>query len=1066
MKGTGGSLARFSVRQGVLVNILFGVCLLAGYYGARRIAVDAYPNVDLDAAAIYTVWIGASPAEIDNLVTARIEDELEGIRGIDRIVSDSRPNRSSILVKFRETLTDREVDRAFQDIRAALERIDDLPEEAERPVLQRQTVFEIFPLVSVAVGYARPELEPVARAVARELRENLLEIDGVGKVDDRDLREPEYTVRVDRHRLERYDVTLEEVVALLEATNRNVPAGELHHGDGGEFGIKAAGNYLTARDLEETVIRQDPEGAHVLVRDVAGVVPGFEERDVFSRFNGRDAVILPVSKEEGRNSLELVDTLRADLDAFRARGLPAGIEVGIALDSSQIIRDRFKILLSNLGTGMVLVFLALWMGIGIRNAVLAIIGVPFCYLVAILFLGAIDVSLNAISLFAMVLVSGVIVDDALIVLENTYRHLEEKRPLREAVIQGAAEVFWPVMSSTLTTLSAFLPMLIMVGVTGEFFAIIPKVITVALLASLFECFVVLPVHYLHFGQRLRKEKPHFTRPGLLFRGFERLRVHYRVALDVCLRHRYATVVWLLAAAIVAVTLWGTLDTVLFPSDFQVFLVNMEMPTEASLEQTAEAAAAVDELLHAVNREGPFRGQIEAWTTTLGAMFTEDNYVLLGPHVAQAFVSLKQGTGVDPIEVRDYASALLERVRREPRGADEQRIASGLKRFAKVSAVPQADGPPTGKPVAVRIRCDDLDEAEAVATRIKAFLRTLPGVIDIADNHDEGRVEYSLALREELAAAQGITFGRAARTLVAANEGLVVSVFKDPGGLDDADVRVRLDASDLGSVADLGRVRIRNAAGVTVPLSSIARITGERSHAGIYRYDGRRTVVVNADVQETVTNATAVNEALRQRFDTPEFRAAHPAVGLRFGGEFEETRKSFASLGEAFKVAVLAIYMILAAQFRSYALPLVILLTVPFAFIGVVVGLFVTGNPFTIMAGIAMVGLAGIAVNDAIVLVDFIHNRRREGMALLEAVHAGCHLRARPIMLTSVTTIAGLLPMALGLTGFSKLWSPFAATICFGILFSTLLTLLVIPAGYVIVEDLKARLARRRAAVSP
>ena len=247
---TGSALARFSVRKGVLVNILFVVCLLAGYYGVRHIAVDAYPNVDLDAAAIYTVWIGASPDEIDNLVTARLEDELEGIRGIDRIVSDSRPNRSSIMVKFRETLSDAQVDRAFQDIRAALERIEDLPEEAERPRLVRQTVFEIFPLVSIAVSYDRPELEPVARAVARELREELFTIDGVAKIDDRDLREPEYTVFVDRMRLERYDVTLEEVVALAAATNRNVPAGELARGDGDEYGIKAAGNYLTARDLE------------------------------------------------------------------------------------------------------------------------------------------------------------------------------------------------------------------------------------------------------------------------------------------------------------------------------------------------------------------------------------------------------------------------------------------------------------------------------------------------------------------------------------------------------------------------------------------------------------------------------------------------------------------------------------------------------------------------------------------------------------------------------------------------------------------------------------------------
>lgn len=1057
------AFARFSVKQGVLFNILFVVCLVAGAYSLRHVAVDAYPNVDLDAAMIQTLWLGASPEEVDTLVTAKIEDELEGIRGIDRIVSDSRPNRSSILIKFKEDLTDRDVDRAFDDIRAALQRLDDLPEDAEDPVLQRQTVFEIFPLVSVAVGYARPGLEPVARAVARELREELLEIDGVSKIRDRDLREPEFTVRVDPERLERYDLTLEEVMALLEATNRNVPAGEVSRQGGVEVGVKAAGNYLTARDLEQTIIRQDPGGAHVRVGDIATVVGGYEKRDVYSRFNGRDAIILPVSKEEGRNSLTLVDTVRAHLRDFEARGLPDGIELGVPLDSSQIIRDRLKVLLTNLASGIVLVFLALWAGIGIRNAMLAIVGIPFCYLVAVMFMGAFGVSVNAISLFAMVLVSGVIVDDALIVLENIYRHLEEGIELREAVVQGSSEVFWPVFSSTLTTLSAFIPMLIMVGVTGEFFSIIPKVIAVTLVASLFECFLILPIHYVDFGQRLKKGKVKRDRRGVMLRAMGVLRTRYEAALGYCLRHRYAVLVWLVAAAIVAGGVASRLDKLLFPTDFQVVLVNMEMPPGSSLEQTADAARATDDLLHLIDEEGPYRGQIDAWTTTLGAQFTDDQVLTLAPNVAQSFVSLEQGTGIDPNAVKDYASALIDRICAEPRTDRERRIADGLRRFAKVSAVPQADGPPTGKPVAVRIRCDDLDRAEEVALRIKTYLATIPGVKEIGDNHDEGRVEYSLSLREDLAASQGITFARAARTLAAANDGLVVSVFKDPGGIDDADVRVRLDPATITSVADLGRVRLRNARGDTIPLESFARLDAERSHAGIYRYDGRRTVLVTADVVEGVATATFVNEALQEQFDTPAFREAYPDVALRFGGQFEETEKSFASLGQAFNVAILAIYMILAAQFRSYALPLVILLTVPFAFIGVVVGLAMTGNPFTITAGIAMIGLAGIAVNDAIVLVEFINRRRREGLALLDAVREACHLRARPILLTSVTTIAGLLPMALGLTGFSKLWSPFAATICFGILFSTVLTLLVVPAGYLIIEDGRRFLARKRAA---
>ncbi|MFQ5845743.1 MAG: efflux RND transporter permease subunit, partial [Planctomycetota bacterium] len=422
------SLARFATRHAVLFNLLFVVFLLAGGLVARRIPVDAYPDVELDAATIMTVWLGASPEEVDTLVTSKIEDELEGIRGIDRIVSDSRPNRSNVLIKFEETLSDAELDRAFQDIRAALERVEGLPADAEEPVLRRQTVFEIFPLATVAVSYRPAEREPVARAVARQLREELLALNGVAKVGDRGIRDPEYAVLVDREKAERYDLTLLEIAALLEATNRDVPAGEIELSGGGEIALKAAGNYRTRADVERTVIRQDPDGSHVRVGDVARVTAGFEERDVVNRYKGRDAITLPVSKEHDENSLALVDDVRRLLDDFRARGLPEGVGVGVAIDSSQIIRDRLRILTTNLGWGVLLIFLVLWTGIGVRNAVLAVVGIPFCFLTGLMFMDAVGVSVNAISLFAMVLVSGVIVDDALIVLENIYRRLEEGLP--------------------------------------------------------------------------------------------------------------------------------------------------------------------------------------------------------------------------------------------------------------------------------------------------------------------------------------------------------------------------------------------------------------------------------------------------------------------------------------------------------------------------------------------------------------------------------------------------------------------------------------------------------------
>jgi HAE1 family hydrophobic/amphiphilic exporter-1 len=493
------------------------------------------------------------------------------------------------------------------------------------------------------------------------------------------------------------------------------------------------------------------------------------------------------------------------------------------------------------------------------------------------------ISVNAISLFAMLLVSGVIVDDALIVLENIYRHMEKGLPRKDAVVRGLQEVFWPVTSSALTTMGAFLPMLLMVGVIGEFFSIIPQVIVVTLLASLFECFVILPVHFFDFGLR-RKGKPMADRRGWGLRVASRigpaLRAHYDRMLGVVLRHRYAALAVLLSVAFLTQAVWKRLDTVLFPSDFQVFIVDTEMPADASLEQTSDASRAIDAVLERVRSEGPFAGKIDNWTTSSGAQFTEDNILVVAPNISQAFVSLKQGTGVDPVSIRDYTMRLLEQIRDRPANAEEERLAADLRRFSKIVALAQQDGPPTGKPVAVRVRCDDLNVAEEVAGHIKAALREMPGVHEIADNHNEGRTEFSLALRDEVAAAQGVSFARAAGLLAMANEGKVVSIFKDPGGRDDADVRLKLDPNDRASVAELARVKLRTRSGATVPLGSLARIDAERSDAGIYRFDGWRTILVTASTDDAVTTAVEVNQALEQRFDEA-FVAGYPDVSLRF-----------------------------------------------------------------------------------------------------------------------------------------------------------------------------------------
>ena len=1058
------SLPAFSVRQLVLVNLVFALLMLAGLQIMRRIPVDLFPDISFNTADVNTVWSGASPEEVERLLTKKLEDEIDGISGIKELSSFSSHGLSEIDVEWDETLSDLEYEAAMNDLRAAIDRADDLPEDAETPVVRELSVSEVYNICIVAVKDVGGVGEFTLREIARDLRDRFERIPGLRKAELRGARDRELRVLVDQTRALQYDLTLAEISSIIGRNNQNFAGGSFTDPDSREITVRGLGHFASPELLARTVVVKNPDGSHVLLGDVAEVVSGFAKRRIIGRENGIPAVSLGISKEADTDLIDLIAQIRDFLDEYAAT-IPDGVEASIAFNSADYVSARMDILKSNLLLGVMFVILILWLTVGFRNAMLAIVGVPFSFLTAMILFPVFDITINSLSLIGFVMVSGMLVDDAIIILENIYRHVEDGTPLREAVVRGTEEVMWPVTAAVVTTIAAFIPMLTVSGTSGEFMAILPKTVIVCLLGSLLEALVILPAHYIDFGSRGKAaeslaasaHRPPWVRFAYALRtrvdsGLGSFRDVYLRAQRPILEHRYAFLTMCLAALFFAASLARHVPVDLFPSDFNQLMVTIETPTDYGIDQTDSVVSGVERALEAVRHE------LSDVSTDVGIGMDADQVPIRGVNYAILWISFPNSRRnvADPDRVLDLVRERLESYRAQnPAG------------IASFRVQPPRNGPPIGKPVAIRIQSDDYAQAKQIADDMKSELASIPGVYNIEDNVPFGPRELRVTLDDHRASIHGLTFEDVGFALMAANDGVVPSTFKDPDSDEDVDIRVLLQEDQRSSIADLMDVRIRTPAGYRVELGDVANIALERGYERLYHYQAQRAVVVYADVDNEEATSVSVNEEMRARFrDVPQ---RYPGVNLVFGGEYQATDDAFADMRRAFLLAVVAIFAILAAQFRSYSQPLIVMSVIAFSFIGVTVGMWamnalVGGYALSMYVLYAIVGLAGIVVNDSLVLIDFVNRQRERGASPDDAIRTASHRRFRPILLTTLTTVVGLLPMALGLTGYSRVFGPFAAAIVFGLAVTSLLTLFVVPALYLSLEDLKAALRRTMAAL--
>ncbi|MBW9261300.1 MAG: efflux RND transporter permease subunit [Candidatus Thiodiazotropha sp. (ex. Lucinisca nassula)] len=1040
-------LVAFSLKQRVFYNLMFVVLIAVGFITLFALPAERYPNFGFGEVIISTVYPGASPVEVESLVTRKIEDALEQVDDVEWINSTSFSGRSNIRVKF---IDDSDYDALFNEVRfEVLNVISELPQGVDPPQLLNAKVQDWLPVI--AVNLLGEQSNRALALMGEEIKTRILKVPEVQQVEFSGKQTQEFHIYLAAQKLRELGVSFDQVAQALIGANHTIPAGK-YTNDSGEFLVKMDERFNNLEQVQSTVVRRDADGSLVKVSDLASRI-GMDYRDpiVIASVNGKPSLGLKIIKSEKGNAMKIRDQVIAIVDEFRPSLKAQGVDLVLTQDSTVYIKDGLSTLGMNMLVGISLVSLIIWYFMGVRNAGLVTIGIPFAFMITMLIMYLTGNSLNEITLFSFVLVTGIVVDDAIVVTENIYRHVQEGDPLRDAIINGTTEVALPVISATMTTVAAFLPMLIMTGSTGQFFALVPKAVTFAIVASLIECLLILPIHYLDFGPRSQNASKLLERDNAMMRVARRFTDWL---LNLTMRNRLlsvfiVSVLFVISVVIIGLSASGKVPLIriqFFPDDYKIYYVDVVGPSNVSLD---EIDSRVKQIAQTVMEDGP--GMASAASGLAGMYFNEDYEPIYGNNHGSVIVTMpsaKQQTFDDPL-------AHLQRMRDKLKPIYE-------KDGYHLHVHPQNDGPPSGKDINVRVVGANVEAVSALSAELLQFMQASeaigPNLVDLKDDKGVPKRVFRLHVDQQLVAEYGLDNSQVAQLAASVLDGRYLGKYRHID--EEVDIKLRIDPGALTEPENALYIPVIEDAGRPVYLSDLVQVKAYNESGEIKRYQGQRAISLKADIREGAPTSTpAVVEAVRRYYET--IREEYPGATVTFGGEHEDTQRSFQSLAYAFIIAVLVMYVILATQFQSYLQPLIILSAVVFALIGVVFGKLITQSLFTVNSFIAVIGVAGVVVNDALVLIDFINKRYRSGMTRREAITEGVHIRLRPILLTTLTTSLGLLPMAVGFPSYSLVWGTMASTFVTGLAAATALTLFIIPVLWDLFMGLQERIARRR-----
>ncbi len=1054
-----GFFAKFTQNH-VAATLLALAFIVAGASAllTGRVKREVFPEITPNIVRVAVVYPGATPAEVETGVCQIIEEAVSSVTGVEKITSTSTEGAGAVLV---EALQDADVGRVLDDVKNQVDAITNFPSEIEEPIVSRLVLRKQVIYVSLSGDVGELPL----KRLAEQVRDELAALPEVTQVELEAVRPYEISVEVSEDALRRYGLTFDLVADAIRTGSLDLPAGAIKSTDGQTL-LRIQGQAYRGREFEDVTVLTRADGSELKLGEVARVVDGFADDDLTARFDGRPAALLKVFRVGDQDAIVITEAVRRWVaDKGRAR-MPEGVEITTWKDESVILKSRIELLLRNAGQGLILVFVILALFLQLRLAVWVAVGIPVAFLGAVSVMPIVDVSINMISLFAFLLVLGIVVDDAIVVGENIARHRRLGANPMLASIRGSREVRSPVFASVLTTMVAFLPMLFSVpGSDAQVWRVIPCIVLPVLALSLIESQLCLPSH-LTLMQDNSSRRPWLGARAL---GWLQDRVQgaltwvveriYRPALEVCLRWRYATVAAAAASflVVVATVVAGFPRFVFFPTvEGDNVVVSLTMPQGTPIGKTTAALARIEraavELCEELDAEQPSEGPLlDHMLATVGAQ----------PYSQEQAQNAGDRGGASQ-SGSHLAELNLQLLRSELRAPSSDEVMARLRQ--RIGSVPDAleltfttSFFSTGKDIDVELYHADMDTLRAAVDDLQQELRAMPEVKDVASSFRLGKRELELRIRPS-AEPLGLSQRALARQVRQAFYGEEAQ--RVQRGRDDVKVMVRYPESERRSVQDLDRMRIRTASGDEVPLDVVADVRSGRSSSSITRVNQKRALRVSGDIDENDPDASAdaVNARLADEV-MPRLVARYEGLSWGFEGDQKKKTDLLVSLAGGFVIALFGMYALMAIPLHSFLQPALIITAIPFGFVGAVLGHMFTGYDLSILSMFGVIALSGVVVNDNIVLVDWINRRRGDRASLMEAGRTAGVARFRPILLTSLTTFFGLLPLLLERSVQARFLVPMAVSLAFGVLFATLITLVLVPSLYVVLDDLVSAVRR-------
>lgn len=1065
------SLPSFSVRNSVLVNMLMLVLLVSGFIFAFTLQREMFPESRPDKLLISAIYPGVQPEDVEKAVTVKIEEAVRSLEGIEKVESQIGEGISFVTLTIAQSISN--VDALMQEVRNELDAIQDLPDDVEEISLRK--VEPQLPVIAISV-YGDTD-ERTQKRAANTLRDNLLKLPGVSKVQVNGIRDDEIYVDVLPDQLLKYDVTFEEIAAAIRGANLDISGGRLK-GSRSTVAVRTLGEQQHAAGLEDIVVRAEPDGRRILIRDVATLSDSFVDTDLKSEFNGRQAVDVVVFSGETEDVVEIAAVIKTwfaarsgDVYTGPSQGLsrsltmlgrsdlyevyqeasknpfPAEFSFQLHTDIARFVEGRLDLMLRNGRAGLILVLISLNLFLNWRVAWWAAVGLVVSFMGTFTAMFVVGASINLLSMFGMIIVLGIIVDDAIVIGENIFRHVEEGMPPAEAAIKGAEEVMWPVIVAVATTIGAFAPLFFISGQIGDFMSQLPLVVIAALSVSLVEALVILPAHLKYLpGVQPKSDTPNQDAPA----GFKNRILHrwllapYEAILRSCLKWRYVTVASSIGACMLAggllaggIVKWAFIQDM----DSETLICALEMPIGTTSDRLQEQLGRLSDY---IVEDAQLQEEVLNVQTTAGRQYDVTGAGAVGfedqSHLGQLVIELR------PADERTRSSTeILAGIRKF---CDENMRGMNSVRWEAMN------GGPGGRDVQVALSGLPNDQLPLATSELKRMIGEIEGVYDLDDDLDLGSKELRLKLKDSATSTgltvgilgmhvRGALFGQEARRITRDRE--------------DVRIMVRYPEEYRANTWNVESMWLPGP-GLPgqrkwIPMNEIAAAEMGVGYSTIARYQQTRSATVTASVDDAVVPSTSTVNSEIERLVNEKLLPVYPSLEVQFLGEAEEMRKSFSSLKMAFPVALLIIYAMLAGLFKSYTQPLVVMSAIPFGFLGAVIGHWLTGETFTIMSSIGLVALAGILVNDSLVLVDFVNKRIEAGLSPLEASVDGARKRLRAILLTTLTTASGLVPLMFENSFQAKFLIPMAVTLTFGLIFATALTLILVPCLNLIRDDL-------------